>query len=522
MGTFVEIQCENGAVLRGESFLTCIDSGNWDLQMPTCISPPSTTPLTGEPTTDIITVPFATVSSVSNSTAPVNSTPALASKMAVEVPSQEFLVEILLDKSFWTSLKQLYYYGCNNQKIVSTLCHQLVHPEFYTDLTSFELPETNEFRHMDVNLLSHLKAADEILFVYATDVQLDIENLLPFILYGSDMINASMAQMSETEKNAYRLVLCLYIDTILLDKNSTIEQIAPSDDENITKKLKYYLVRVSSKAYSDNLLKGIEGKESKKPTEPTIHLESHTVTPPNNSDVTNRNYRSAVVENTTPIMHKHKNDTILEPVAPDVTTETIVFQNNDSNSSIESGEDAIEIYETTTVTVIGKNVSTDIETHPAAVLPKDLEVEHESYEEVCQLEALPSFPPNSIVSEVKMDNEAIFKNPDRLYLIGPVAISTRVHFACKEGFKSLVNQSFYFECSDKLEWIGDSIKCEGNVQSIYHKYCGDSINVFFFSHYMRTTAKDERFNLQCKVIEKSLLFWPEATTEMQQGLYVEW
>lgn len=37
MGTFVELQCTSGTVVKGEGFLSCIDSGIWDFPVPECV-----------------------------------------------------------------------------------------------------------------------------------------------------------------------------------------------------------------------------------------------------------------------------------------------------------------------------------------------------------------------------------------------------------------------------------------------------------------------------------------------------
>lgn len=37
MGTFAEVQCMNETVVKGEGFLSCIDSGIWDFPVPECV-----------------------------------------------------------------------------------------------------------------------------------------------------------------------------------------------------------------------------------------------------------------------------------------------------------------------------------------------------------------------------------------------------------------------------------------------------------------------------------------------------
>lgn len=456
MGTFVEIQCENGTVLKGESFLTCIDNGGWDLPMTECVLPPSTTPKTTEQTTESTTIPFGTISTPSNVTTSSNSTPSMTSRVNEEIPTKEFLIDILLDKDFWTHLKHLYFYGCNNQETLSKFCNDLMHPEYYTDLTSFELPESNEYRHMDVNLLTHLKAADEILFVYDSDVKLDIEHLLPFILRGNVLENISQPRMTKTTENAYRLVLCLYIDTILLDKSPTIKETVPSDEENITKKLKFYLVRVTSKAYTQYLTTA-KSQSEMETTTASVSVSS------NSSDLTNRNSRSTLIEQTTPSNEDIQFEEVTSQTSLAPATDSDDSSDAEAIISIDSEKDPIEMSNTTTEKNSPKHTNKSIDSLEIGAALKDSEVERELTEDVCKLEALPNFPPNSLVSAVKVENETIFKNPDRLYLIGPVTVTTRVYFVCKEGFKSATDAPFYFECSEKLNWIGNAIKCEGKI-----------------------------------------------------------
>lgn len=38
MGTSIEILCENGSKLIGENYLTCNENGQWDNEIPECVS----------------------------------------------------------------------------------------------------------------------------------------------------------------------------------------------------------------------------------------------------------------------------------------------------------------------------------------------------------------------------------------------------------------------------------------------------------------------------------------------------
>lgn len=67
IGTLVEFECINGLVLLGESPLTCVDGGIWDLPMPKCVihsTVPATTTTTKPSTTSI--TPTSTIIATTN------------------------------------------------------------------------------------------------------------------------------------------------------------------------------------------------------------------------------------------------------------------------------------------------------------------------------------------------------------------------------------------------------------------------------------------------------------------------
>lgn len=306
------------------------------------------------------------------------------------------------------------------------LCHTLNNSSQYTDLTQFELPETNEFKHMDQNLLIHLKQAEQTLNI-RPGIDLNIEKLFPFILNGLDKSNDDK-KMPLIMANGYRFVLCLYIDTILLDRNLnlTFIQIPPTDDENVTQKLKYYLIRIASKVsitypLAVQQIDGVDFVETfdKPPTNPANSMGSNvnddfsdtykTMTSEQNiyNPITSMELQSTSVENDEPMLNHTKSITFKKP-------------NLDSIA------------------------------------------ENEPVDESCHLESLPETSPNSYIKEIKIDNDMIFNMPDRLYLIGPVSMRTRAYLACSEGFKPITNSIHFYECNESLKWIGQPIQCEGN------------------------------------------------------------
>lgn len=358
MGTFIEIQCENGSVLKGESILSCIDSGSWDSTMPECVLAPTTVKSTS-------TEKIITITAVYHD----NSTP--------------YKVKQLPDKQFWINLQQLFYCGCSNENSKPIFCGELQTASYYSDLTLFEMPETSDFKHMDRNLYDHLLQASHQLDTQ-TELELGIEHLFPFILYGNKYFNLTEHRMSQTMENAYRFVLGLYIDTILMDKNLNLTWIESvrNSDENITQKLKYLIVRAAAKVFE---------------TYSKLRL---------------KNAKNEISLTTTEVLQDFTHGNIVEHTTKVNTTSLLV------------------------------------------------ESEREPNEENCLLESIPDIPSNSIISEVKIDEETIFKMPDRLYLIGPVSIRTRAYFSCKDGFRSPNENKYYFECSEKLVWIGHQIECQ--------------------------------------------------------------
>lgn len=495
MGTFVEVQCENETMVKGDGFLSCIDSGTWDLPVPECVSIPTTMITTTTPTTTtasttlsmiiptkttvkttiptttsrptsstaksifkptarptqkpkptvkqkpkiksktsstprqfiesktVATQQFDTIPAVISTGSEIQTQPSSVESSTTMAPKPTpFKVNAFPNKHFWGDLKQLYYHGCNNNREMikkPLLCALLKNPSNYTDLTLFELPDSSDFKHMDQNLLTHLAHADDVLNS-KPDYQLNVENLFPFILYGED--ESAQKWMPPTMENAYRFVLCLYIDTILFDRNLNVTflQKPPPNDDNITQKLKYYIIRVASKAFNE-----------------------YTRTDYQNNEVS----INAAIESTTMMNSIAQSGSLVnEDILTDLTNSiTNAPEITKFPLTLESDEQFSE-------------QNTALKTVAA--------LESESIDEMCQLEALPDTSANSYISEIKTENEVLFKTPDRLYLIGPVSIRTRAYIECKEGFKIKSNQTPYFECNEQLKWSGKQIECEG-IENIF-------------------------------------------------------
>lgn len=415
MGTFIEIQCENQTVVKGDGFLSCIDSGTWDLPMAECVPTPMTTMATSSESTTTTEQPNTSATLHFDTIPSIVSTTQSRHEESTTKPTP-FKVKSLPDKRFWADLKQLYYYGCSNAEVKPVLCSILEHPANYTELTLFELPDTNEFKHMDQNLLSHLITADDILNAHPR-LELTIETLFPFILYAND--NPNEKQLPTTMENAYRFVLCLYIDTILFDKNLNITFVQDpiANEDNITQKLKYFIVRIASKVYDQY-------------TQADLRITQ------------------VDVETTTPLI-----ENITEILQVETERKITAFERLVSLPNATIPQDVPKttpIFEQTTQATVKKGI--------------DLVLESETVEETCQLEALPDTPSSSFINEITFENETLFKMPDRLYLIGPVSVHTRAHTLCKEGFKPKSNAIHYFECDENLKWSGSSVACDGTYE----------------------------------------------------------
>lgn len=74
MGTFVEVHCINGTVVKGEGFLSCIDIGIWDFPVPQCVHTTTTEASPVLITTTTTTTAATTTSSTTIATTTSTST----------------------------------------------------------------------------------------------------------------------------------------------------------------------------------------------------------------------------------------------------------------------------------------------------------------------------------------------------------------------------------------------------------------------------------------------------------------
>lgn len=253
MGTFVEVECSGNTVIRGESFLTCTESGSWDFAVPQCILPETTTvdPSTSQTALVSSTEPTAfdltpssewtsttEQSSSSASTNDIASSTATTSDLSSPIPEDE--------QSFWRNWKRLLLSGCDN----FPACECFKNPSWYSDVASFEMPESAEYRHMDVKLWNRLINASQSLQNNVTlRDDINIENLLPFILFTTFDEIPEETPAETVKVNAFRFVVHLYVDTILLSEGK--EDIGPVNENDITRKIQKLLKEIVSLAHKN-------------------------------------------------------------------------------------------------------------------------------------------------------------------------------------------------------------------------------------------------------------------------------
>lgn len=152
----------------------------------------------------------------------------------------------VLDVEFWVNLKRFYFFGCNGMTAQSIFCNRLKFEVTYNDLTNFEMPEDNEYKDLDKNFTDYLEHAVQLLD-NVPELKINVEQLLPFILYGElDSSNSKMKRLPESVEHAYRFIFTLYIDAITIDRlqNLTQWQQVHSIDVNSIQYLKYLIARI--------------------------------------------------------------------------------------------------------------------------------------------------------------------------------------------------------------------------------------------------------------------------------------
>lgn len=204
VGTFVEIKCNDGFFIEGENLISCTENGIWDFEIEEC-SPNDTSP--------------------------------------VKVEIKKELIELSI-KDFWKEFKKYLFFSCQpkNMDKISKFCEK--YSSDFEDLSTFDLPETPEYKGMDSKLLILLKTA-----VNSDDLKnVTVESFMKFLLYAS----GDKEQMDPLMEDSYRFVICLYVDLIMMDLRLSVD--AQEFQENINERLKASLKQLVAPAYQNYLL----------------------------------------------------------------------------------------------------------------------------------------------------------------------------------------------------------------------------------------------------------------------------
>lgn len=256
MGTFAEIQCDDDLVVDGENFLSCTENTQWDYPLPNCV------------------IKTTTTEDASDHHSPVNVyAPITDDNVSVE-DSDELNVHeppIAPTMAFWQSLKKFLYQGCHSLRNTSSeLCWKLSKPIEFSDLASYQPPETNA--PMDKMLEENLQRCVNNLSKFSFSQKLTFENMFDCITNWENP-----ATMSNDEKDSLRLIICFYIDTVSLQTDHPTNS-AVRPDESITDQIKRHLTRLVTAVFQNYLRDAAydtfsEADDSTKTTEMTSESE---------------------------------------------------------------------------------------------------------------------------------------------------------------------------------------------------------------------------------------------------------
>lgn len=104
MGTFVEVHCLNETVVKGEGFLSCIDSGSWDFPVPECI-PKQIDFATIEPMPAVTTTTTTTTPATTTSTTTTVATTTTSTTVATTTTTKKPVKHNRIPKSKFENLE---------------------------------------------------------------------------------------------------------------------------------------------------------------------------------------------------------------------------------------------------------------------------------------------------------------------------------------------------------------------------------------------------------------------------------
>lgn len=273
MGTFAEIQCDYDMVVDGENFLSCSETTQWDYPLPKCVI---------KLTTEDVPDP---------SQGSLNAVATIYDKDDVSLEDTDDLI-VQTPKAptvaFWQSLKKFIYHGCQSLRNTSSeLCWKMSKPIEFTDLSTFQPPDTDE--PMDKKLVEYLQRCVNNLNKFSFSQKLTFENVFDCI---TNWDNPS--SMTSDAKDSFRLIISFYIDTVS-STNVEPPNIAVKPVESITDQIQRYLTRIVTVVFQNYLRDASYGilsepNESTKTTEMNSESECNLMlipTLPNNTIIKN-------------------------------------------------------------------------------------------------------------------------------------------------------------------------------------------------------------------------------------------
>lgn len=274
MGTFAEIQCDYDLVVEGENFLSCLENTQWDYPLPKCVTKAATEDVPAELSTEYTNVGMTDDTDDD----------------AIEEENDDVIVPTpkAPTMAFWQSLKKFLYQGCSQRDNSSELCWKLSKPIAFSDLSTFQPPETND-HNMDTILAGGLQRCANNLNKFSFAQKLTFENVFDCI--------TNWDNPHAVSKDLLRLIVCFYIDTISLVTVSTNDAIKP--DESITDQIKRHLMRIVTIVFQnyvrdasyDDMLTEVD-EDSTKATEAKYESECNLMLVPTTTNASIKNVTS--------------------------------------------------------------------------------------------------------------------------------------------------------------------------------------------------------------------------------------
>lgn len=337
---------------------------------------------------------------------------------------------------------------------------------------------------MDTKLLRHLTQARKALESATIRSTVKVDNLLQLILYG-DRYSDPPSKLSKTMENSIRIVLCLYIDTILLDKNFKPD-VTMLDSGDITQKLKNSLWQVASFAH-----------QNYRTQRKTVTVPATTVAS-SNSPRNHRSTANSVTDIEFSGMGSHKIRRVVVTTEENETT---------SGAAItETTTAKIGSYTQTTIAsrldVLAENKDLPLIETTSVVAIKTLAPNPKR--NTCDLHSLANPPENS--SFFKMVSRDGTTTED-VAAVTEVSIGSKLLFQCHEGFEMIeAAEVAATECKEDLTWSNLTFECKGNFIMSFN-----AVNEITFSIHFPCAAvtcdkpfhvNDMMFNTKTRTSEK--------------------